>query len=344
MLSSQNLANQLTGTQYTGVNLQPDRIAQTQADIARAPTIAQRVVARVSGSGLTAQQFLGNSSVSTATNADILGFDVINHDPVLARKLVDAYAAVYTVYRRELDTAPMHRALASVDARIRQLTRAGDRHSALYTGLVERQQQLATMEALQTSNSSVIQQAGAATQIQPRPTRDGILGLALGIILGIGLAYGYVAYRIGDGPDAEDVTSETFERALRYRDSYDTRRGDLAAWLIGIARRSIADASLRNEIPTDEVPEVPADGHEDSVARRIELRAAVAQLDERERELVALRYGADLSARQIGELLDMKTNAVEVALHRALRRLRYGLEQDDAQAADAPVLKAEVSP
>ena len=32
--------------------------------------------------------------------------------------------------------------------------------------------------------------------------------------------YGYVAYRIGDGPDAEDVTSETFERALRYRDSY----------------------------------------------------------------------------------------------------------------------------
>jgi DNA-directed RNA polymerase specialized sigma24 family protein len=41
--------------------------------------------------------------------------------------------------------------------------------------------------------------------------------------------YGYVAYRIGDGPDAEDVTSETFERALRYRSSYDPRRGDPAA-------------------------------------------------------------------------------------------------------------------
>jgi RNA polymerase sigma factor (sigma-70 family) len=96
--------------------------------------------------------------------------------------------------------------------------------------------------------------------------------------------------------------------------------------------------------PTDTVPEIADEGHEDSVARRIELRAAVAQLDERGRELVALRYGADLSARQIGELLDMKTNAVEVALHRALRRLRSGLEQEDAQSADAPVLKPKVSP
>jgi len=156
--------------------------------------------------------------------------------------------------------------------------------------------------------------------------------------------YGYVAYRIGDGPDAEDVASETFERALRYRDSYDSRRGDPAAWLIGIARRCIADAALNRVTPTDEVPEIEDEGHEEATVSKIELRAAVAQLDERERELVALRYGADLSARQIGELLDMKTNAVEVALHRALRRLRYGLEQDDAQPVDTSVLKPKVSP
>ena len=78
--------------------------------------------------------------------------------------------------------------------------------------------------------------------------------------------YGYVAYRIGDGPDAEDVTSETFERALRYRESYDSRRGDPAAWLIGIARRCIADAAMRSETPTDELPELAGDGHEESVA------------------------------------------------------------------------------
>ena len=138
--------------------------------------------------------------------------------------------------------------------------------------------------------------------------------------------YAYAAYRLGDGPDAEDVTSETFERALRYRDSFDPRRGDPAAWLIGIARRCIADAALRKVIPTDDVPEQPVESHEDDALRRLELHANMAKLDERDRELLALRYGADLTARQIAELLELKTNAVEVALHRALARLRDHLE------------------
>src|SRR5439155_14003313 len=89
--------------------------------------------------------------------------------------------------------------------------------------------------------------------------------------------YGYAAYRIGAGPDAEDVASETFERAFRYRDSFDPRRGDAAAWLIGIARHCIADAALRGERPSDDVPEQPVDGHEEASLRRLELRAAVAE-------------------------------------------------------------------
>ena len=54
--------------------------------------------------------------------------------------------------------------------------------------------------------------------------------------------YSYVAYRLGDGPEAEDVTSETFERALRYRRSYDESRGQPVPWLLGIARRCVDDA------------------------------------------------------------------------------------------------------
>jgi len=134
--------------------------------------------------------------------------------------------------------------------------------------------------------------------------------------------YAYVAYRIGDGPDAEDVTSATFERALRYRSSFDPRRGDAASWLIGIARRCIADAVQRSDTPTGDLPELPGESHEELALSRLDLCAAVARLDERDRELLALRYGADLTARQIGELLELKTNAVEVALHRALRKLR----------------------
>lgn len=151
--------------------------------------------------------------------------------------------------------------------------------------------------------------------------------------------YAYVAYRIGGGPEAEDITSETFERALRYRSSFDPRRGDATSWLIGIARRCIADAALRRELPTAELDERAVEGHEEDALRRIALAAAVAQLDERDRELVALRYGADLTARQIGELLEMRTNAVEVALHRALARLRALLEADEQHEGEATELQ-----
>jgi RNA polymerase sigma-70 factor, ECF subfamily len=150
--------------------------------------------------------------------------------------------------------------------------------------------------------------------------------------------YAYVAYRLGDGPDAEDVTSETFERALRYRDSFDDRRGEPVTWLIGIARRCIADSYLRRELPTAEPPEDTVEGHEQRAVERLELAAAIGQLDERERELIALRYGSDLTARQIGELLDMRTNAVEVALHRALARLRQELTSEE------PARRGELSP
>lgn len=140
--------------------------------------------------------------------------------------------------------------------------------------------------------------------------------------------YAYVAYRVGDGPEAEDITSDTFERALRYRGSYKPSHGEPAGWLIGIARRCIADvvkARLELADPSDEV--APGQLEEDSV-RRVDLARAVSTLDERNRELIALRYGADLTAKQIGELLGLRTNAVEVALHRALGKLRDQLETD----------------
>ena len=149
--------------------------------------------------------------------------------------------------------------------------------------------------------------------------------------------YSYVAYRIGDGPDAEDITNEAFERGLRYRDSFDSRRGDPAAWLIGIARRCIADAAFKRDIPSDALPEESDSGHEDQSLRRLELGGALEQLDERDRELIALRYGSDLTARQIAELLEMNTNAVEVALHRALKTLRVALETGGPEDGPARV-------
>lgn len=138
--------------------------------------------------------------------------------------------------------------------------------------------------------------------------------------------YSYVAYMVGDGPDAEDVTSEAFERALRYRKSYDASKGTPIAWLIGIARRCIADR--RTSVGADDPPEGAAESFESGRIDALAIRAVVARLPQRDRELVALRYGADLTARQIGAALGLQTNAVEVALHRLHAKLRSELADD----------------
>ena len=148
--------------------------------------------------------------------------------------------------------------------------------------------------------------------------------------------YGYVAYRIGDGPDADDVTSTTFERALRYGASYDTRKGPQVAWLIGIARRCIDDFhASRSEDPYELVDAAAPGDLETEALGRLTLRDAIRRLDPRERELIALRYGADLEMKQVAAVLGERTNTLEVALHRALARLRRMLAEEPSVAQRA---------
>jgi RNA polymerase sigma factor (sigma-70 family) len=144
--------------------------------------------------------------------------------------------------------------------------------------------------------------------------------------------YAYVAYVVGSGPEAEDLTSEAIERAVRYRDSFDPAKGTPSTWLIGIARRCIAARHGEPELLPDDVLEQIPDPREDvtNAVDRLAVQAAVATLAPRDRELIGLRYAADLTTRQIAELLGLQPNAVDVALHRALARLRVALAADFA--------------
>jgi RNA polymerase sigma factor (sigma-70 family) len=157
--------------------------------------------------------------------------------------------------------------------------------------------------------------------------------------------HAYVVYRLGDGPDAEDVTSEVFARALRHRETYDRSKGDPLAWLIGIARRVVAEEFARRvAAPTAVLPET-GDGRdlEDDTLRRLALADAVRGLGERDAELIALRYGADLSAREIARLLNARKNTIEVALHRARSRLAELLRADEDAHIDLEVETEAVS-
>lgn len=189
LLSRQNLAASLNNVIDPNLTVSPERLIQTQADIAAVPQVARRVVAAAGIRGLTAAQFLAASSVSAKTGADLLVFKVANREPTLAKRLATLYARAYIDYRQQLDTAGLERARLELSGRISAVEAAGDRKSALYASLVGKEQQLTTMEALQTSNAYLVRPADGASQIQPRPVRNGILGLALGLVLGLGLAF-----------------------------------------------------------------------------------------------------------------------------------------------------------
>ncbi len=140
-------------------------------------------------------------------------------------------------------------------------------------------------------------------------------------------AYAYCAYQLGPGADAEDVTSETFERALRYRDSYDRSKGSPATWLIGIARRQLQDLGFVPHL-AGQFEEPVSVEEEERTLLRVTIAGALASLAPRDRELIALRFGGDLTAAQIGSLVGLRQNTVEAALHRALERLRRALGEE----------------
>jgi RNA polymerase sigma-70 factor, ECF subfamily len=141
--------------------------------------------------------------------------------------------------------------------------------------------------------------------------------------------YNFFRYRIGPGTEVDDLTSLTFEKAWRARHRYRRDLAGFSTWLLTIARHVATDhlrANRRRHAPLDEGLDVST-GHtpEDAASQDSDLRRLLhltEQLPDRERELLALKYGADMNNRAIAKLIGLGESNIGTILHRVTETLR----------------------
>ncbi len=144
--------------------------------------------------------------------------------------------------------------------------------------------------------------------------------------------YKYFYNRTGNRFEAEDLTEQTFmaamEGIIQYRE-----RGVFAAWLFSIARKKAADHFRRKtNKPLQEIHEeipVNSDFLNDIILTECQraITTIFQSLPEKEKELIRLRYVADLSFASIGQLLHRSEGSVKKATYRIIQRMRVQLEE-----------------
>jgi RNA polymerase sigma-70 factor (TIGR02952 family) len=151
------------------------------------------------------------------------------------------------------------------------------------------------------------------------------------------LVYRYVYYRVGVHALTEDLTSETFLRALRRIPDFRWQGKDFGAWLVTIARNLVADhfksGRYRLEVCTAEPvePERPQEGPERAVLDAMTYRtllSAVRRLGSEQQECVVLRFMHGLSVAETALIMEKKSGAIKALQYRAVRSLARMLPDD----------------
>ena len=141
--------------------------------------------------------------------------------------------------------------------------------------------------------------------------------------------YNFFRYRFGDSADAEDLTSRTFEKAWRSRHQYRRDVAAFSTWLLSIARHVAIDhiRAARPHAPLDDAvtaAAATASPEDDAVRRSDTARLAelLRELPDREREVMAMKYGADLNNRAIAKATGLSESNVGTIVHRTVQMLR----------------------
>ena len=191
LLSGENPADDFSGTPPPYVDATTAaRAAQTEAERARSLELASTAIEEAAAEPLSPQEFLESSTVLAGTNADFLTFTVYHSDPGAATRLATEYARAFATYRYELGTRALRDAREATARRLAELEEAGLSETDVYERLAETQAELTAAEALRApAEETAVQEAGPAAMVPSQARRNAMLGIALGIVLGLGLAF-----------------------------------------------------------------------------------------------------------------------------------------------------------
>ena len=149
--------------------------------------------------------------------------------------------------------------------------------------------------------------------------------------------YRYLWFHTRDEREAEDLLADVFCEAIRCLHTFEGPRGNLGSWVYAIARR-VLSRYYRAKSEAEEEPQGSAAKEEQaptnaeagvSTDTRIDLWEALSELSRPEQEVVALKFGAGLRFKEIGEAMGLRTSHVGYLLYRALRRLRARLTDEE---------------
>lgn len=155
--------------------------------------------------------------------------------------------------------------------------------------------------------------------------------------------YNYVHYRVDDFHAADDLTSQIFEKLFSRLKYYRSEKATFSAWLFSIARNTITDyyrSRMRTHFTSLEITAEFIDsepGPADIVAfneTQQHLLKALASLNQRERDIIALKFWIGSSNRDIARLVGISESNTGVILFRAMRRLRIILESQGMNIYD----------
>jgi len=138
--------------------------------------------------------------------------------------------------------------------------------------------------------------------------------------------YNYVRCRVKSPEAADDITAKVFEKALKNLGDYDAARAPCEAWIFGIARNSVGDwfrdEARRRETSLEEAPEPAELSSPETGRENLRLLEAVSGLDERSRDILALKFYSEMTNREIAALTGLGESNVAVIIFRAVKKLQ----------------------